>query len=100
MIESYDGRHPVNEISVYDERGDEVALWHDGDLRTRLAAHDLLDADQLALRELRGFYSDGESEAVRLLAAAIARATGRQPCSPASGADGSITGGQSSRTEP
>jgi hypothetical protein len=29
------------------------------------AAPDLLDADQLALHELRGFYSDGDSGAVR-----------------------------------
>jgi hypothetical protein len=79
MFQHYDGGHPVNEISVHDEHGDEVALWQDDDLRIRLAGHDLLDAGQLALRELRGFYTDGESEAVRVLAAAIARATGRQP---------------------
>jgi hypothetical protein len=78
MFESYDGGHPVNEIAVRDARGDEVALWQDDDLRVRLAAHDLLDAGELALRELRGFYSDGESEAVRVLIAAIATAKGRQ----------------------
>jgi hypothetical protein len=79
MFESYDGGHPVNEIAVRDAGGDEVALWQDDDLRVRLAAHDLLDAGELALRELRGFYSDGESEAVRVLVAAIARAKGPRP---------------------
>lgn len=74
MFESYDGGHPAIEIAVRDADGDEVALWQDDDLRMRLAAHDLLDAGALALRELRGFYSDGESEAVRVLTAAIARA--------------------------
>ena len=79
MFQSYDGGNPVVEISVHDEHGHEVALWQDDDLRIRLAAHDLLDAGELALRELRGFYSDGDSEAVRVLVAAITRAKGRQP---------------------
>lgn len=79
MFESYDGGHAVNEIAVHDEQGNEVAVWHDDDLRLRLAARDLLDAGELALRELRGFYSNGDSEAVRVLAAAIASATGRLP---------------------
>jgi hypothetical protein len=64
---------------VHDAAGDEVALWQEDELRVRLAAHDLFDAGELALRELRGFYSDGESEALRLLAAAIARAKGGRP---------------------
>ena len=79
MFQSYDGGHPVNEIAVHDADGDQVALWQDDDLRLRLAAQDLLDAGELALRELRGFYSDGESEAVRVLVEAIASAKGRQP---------------------
>jgi hypothetical protein len=37
---------------------------------------DLIDAAELGLRELRQFYSDGESEAVRVLAAAIAGTKG------------------------
>jgi hypothetical protein len=78
MFEHYNGRHSVNEIAVHDFGGDEVALWQDDELRVRLAAHDLLDASELALRELRGFYSDGESEAVQVLIAAIATAKGRQ----------------------
>jgi hypothetical protein len=78
MFEHYSGRHPVNEIAVHDADGDEVALWQDDELRVRLAAHDLLDAGELALRELRGFYSDAESEAVRVLVAAIATAKGLQ----------------------
>lgn len=79
MFESYDGGHLVNEIIVREAGGDEAAFWRDEDLRLRLAARALLDAGELALRELRGFYGDGESEAVRILAAAIASATERQP---------------------
>ena len=79
LFERYDGGHPVNEIEVFDRTGASVAVWHDDDMRLRLAAHDLLDAGELALRELRGFFSDGESEAVRILAAAIAQAKGAQP---------------------
>jgi hypothetical protein len=76
MFQGYDGGHPVNEIEVHDAEGDQVALWQDDELRVRLAAHDLLDAAELALRELRGFSSDSESEAVRVLLAAIAKAKG------------------------
>jgi hypothetical protein len=79
MFMGYDGGHPVNEIAVHDDEGNEVAVWRDDDMRLRLTARDLLDAGELALRELRGFYSDGESEAVRVLAAAIAKAKERQP---------------------
>ena len=79
MFRSYDGGHPVNEIAVHDSDGDQVALWQHDDLRVRLAAQDLLDAGELALRELRGFYSDGESEAVRVLVEAIASAKGARP---------------------
>ena len=79
MFQSYDGGHPVNEIAVHDAGGNEVALWRDDDLRLRLAAHDLLDAGELALRELRGFYSDGDSEAVRVLIEAIGKAKGTSP---------------------
>ena len=77
MFESYDGGHPVNEIAVRDTDGDEGALRQHDDLRVRLAAHDLLDAGELAPRELRAFTSDGESEAVRVLVAAIAQGEGR-----------------------
>ena len=44
MFESYDGGMPVNEIAIADADDDEVAVWHDDDLRMRLAACDLLDA--------------------------------------------------------
>jgi hypothetical protein len=64
---------------VHDEHGDEAALWRDDNLRTGLAAPNLLDVGELALRELRGSYNDGDSGAVRLLVAAIAGAKGSQP---------------------
>src|SRR5258708_38503358 len=44
MFQSYDGGHPVNEITVCDTGGNEVALWQDDNLRVRLAAGDMLDA--------------------------------------------------------
>jgi hypothetical protein len=43
---------PVNEISVCDADGKEVALWQADDLRLRQAAQDLLDTLQLALEAL------------------------------------------------
>ena len=78
-FEHYSGAHPVNEIAVHDTDGNEVALWQDDDLRVRLAAYDLLDAGELTLRELRGFSSDGESEALWVLVEAVARAKGTRP---------------------
>jgi hypothetical protein len=79
-FESYDSAQPVDEITIRDQDGEEVATWMSDALRLRLAAEELLDAAELALRELRGFYSDGESEAVRVLAVAIAKA---KPSGPA-----------------
>lgn len=43
FFDAYDSPHPVNEISVVDDDGDEVAVWQDEDLRLRLAALDLLE---------------------------------------------------------
>ena len=76
MFESYDSGMPVNEIAISDESDDELAVWYDDELRLRLTARDLLDAAELAVRELRQFHSDGESEALRVLSEAIAKATG------------------------
>jgi hypothetical protein len=49
MFTSYDGGHPVNEISVRSTGGDEVALWQNDDFRMRLAARDMLDALELCV---------------------------------------------------
>jgi hypothetical protein len=49
MFMSYDGGHPVNEIAVFDKEGDEVAVWHDDDMRLRLAAGDVLAALELCV---------------------------------------------------
>jgi hypothetical protein len=76
LFERYDGGLPINEIEVCADNEEEAAVWHSDDLALWLAGRDLLDAAQLALRELRGFYNDGESEAVRVLAGAITKATG------------------------
>src|SRR5580704_9859331 len=43
---------PINEIEILDEHGNELAVWHDEDLRLRLAARDLLDALEKAVRAL------------------------------------------------
>lgn len=49
IFESYDGAHPVNEITVRDIKGHEVALWQDDELRLRLAAADMLEALELCV---------------------------------------------------
>jgi hypothetical protein len=62
---------PVNEIEVLDEQGNELAVWHDEDLRLRLAADDLLEAaEKVVARWERGDLA----EAVRELDAAIVKA--------------------------
>jgi len=57
FFDPYDSPQPVNEISVVDDDGDEVAVWQDEDLRLRLAAPELLDSlsDLVAqIQELQG----------------------------------------------
>jgi hypothetical protein len=49
MFESYDGGHPVNEIEVFGADGGAVAVWHDDDLRRRLAADGMLAALELCV---------------------------------------------------
>jgi len=49
MFQSYDGGDPVNEIEVLAADGGSVAVWHDDDLRLRLAAGDMLAALELCV---------------------------------------------------
>jgi hypothetical protein len=50
-FEPYTGME-VNEIIVYDAKGDESAVWYDDDMRLRLAASELLEAlEDLVERE-------------------------------------------------
>jgi hypothetical protein len=35
---------PINEIETIDEHGNELAVWYDDDMHSRLAARDLLEA--------------------------------------------------------
>jgi len=66
----------VTEILVYDADGNEVAVWYDDDMRLRVAARDLLNAGQHVIDR----WQTGDlAEAVRELAAAIAKATGGAP---------------------
>lgn len=51
-FEAYDGKTPVNEITVNDSDGNEVAVWLDDELRLRLAASDLLAALEQAVTAL------------------------------------------------
>jgi hypothetical protein len=68
---AYEGLRPINQIEVLDEYGEELAVWHDGDLRLRLAASDLLAAaEKVVTRWERGDLAG----AVRELDVAIAKA--------------------------
>jgi hypothetical protein len=71
-FETYDSMD-VNEIIVYGAGGNQLAVWHDDDMRLRLAARDLLDAAELVVAR----WERGDlAEAVRGLDAAIAKAKG------------------------
>jgi hypothetical protein len=64
----------INDISVSDGRGNELAVWRDPDYLVRLSAQDLLDAAE----EVIARWEQGDlAEAVRNLDAAVARAKGR-----------------------
>lgn len=77
-FEPYTGEFPVNQIAIHGPTGEELAVWLDDDLRLALAARYLLDAAELARRELRAFYAeDGDSEALRALSEALAQARGQ-----------------------
>jgi len=80
FFDAYDSPHPVNEISVVDDDGEEVAVWQDEDLRLRLAAPDLLEAVAycaMTLDDLEASKRKGSiAEAIRLARAAIAKAKG------------------------
>lgn len=75
-FESYEPRFgAIDEIEIFDAAGKTVAVWHSSDLLLCQAAPKLLDAARLALRELREFYLDGDSQAIITLKAAISEAT-------------------------
>jgi hypothetical protein len=62
---------PINEIEILDEHGNELAAWHDDEMRLWLAARDLLEAAETVVAR----WECGDlAEAVRALDAAIARA--------------------------
>jgi hypothetical protein len=83
MFQHYDGGHPVNEISIHDAGGDEVALWQDDDLRVRLASGEMLDALELCVDSLAELARDDDGtpsvSALLQARAAIARAKGERP---------------------
>lgn len=63
----------VNEITVYDEDGNELIEWYDDELRLRLAARDLLEA----AKKVVSCWERGDlAAAVHELDIAIAKATG------------------------
>jgi hypothetical protein len=71
-LADYDSYVPtINEIEVCDERDNQVIIWHDEDMRLRLAARDLLEAAEKVVAR----WEQGDlAEAVRELDAAIAKA--------------------------
>jgi hypothetical protein len=73
LFEPYDESAPVNEIAIWSEQGNDLAVWYDDDLRLQLAARDLLAAAELVVaRWERGDLAG----AVRQLDAAITKAKG------------------------
>ena len=59
-------------LIVDDKTGRNVAVSYDpNDAELIAAAPDLADAAELALRELREFYTDKQSEAIRILRQAL-----------------------------
>ena len=72
-FERYDDRGPVNQIDIWNDDLDDLAVWRDEDLRLRLAASDLLEAAELVVAR----WEQGDlADAVRQLDAAIAKAKG------------------------
>jgi hypothetical protein len=72
-FERYDDSGPVNQIDIWNDQGDDLAVWHADDLRLRLGARDLLEAAELVVAR----WERGDlAEAVRGLASAIAKAKG------------------------
>jgi len=75
MFEEYGGGSPVNEIEIAGPDGRELAVWHDDDLRLRLAARDLLDALEVQTAEAQAVintWAKGDlAAAVRMLDASI-----------------------------
>lgn len=77
-FEPYEIRSDVNLITVIDANGREQAWWYDDDVCLARAAHDLRDAAEFAIARLkRSDLKRGDvAEAVRILSAAVAKATG------------------------
>jgi hypothetical protein len=79
-FERYDDSGPVNQIDIWNDQGDDLAVWHADDLRLRLAAQDLLDAVEfcaMTLYDLEASKRKGYiAEAIRLAQAALAKAKG------------------------
>ena len=47
IFDHYDEGHPVNQIEIFDEDGDDFLEWQSDDLRLRFAARELLEACRL-----------------------------------------------------
>lgn len=80
-FEPYEGDMAVNEIAINDDRGAQVAIWLDDDVRLRLAAQDLLDAlEELVAREraeaAESGFTDDEMTWLEDARRAIAKAKG------------------------
>jgi len=72
-FQPYSESGPVSEIIVCDKVGRELAVWRDEDAQLRLYASGLLEAARAVLAR----WEHGDlAEAVRLLAAAVAKAEG------------------------
>jgi hypothetical protein len=73
---AYDGLRSINAIEVCDDEANLLLVWHDDDMRLRLAARDLLQAAELVIAR----WEQGDlAEAVRALEAAVVDAKGGAP---------------------
>jgi hypothetical protein len=69
---------PINDIEVYDDRHNQLAVWYSDDLRLRLAASDMLEALEFIAADIEeGIRAKGAW--LKLARDAIAKAKGGGP---------------------
>jgi hypothetical protein len=75
LFEPYDEIAPVNEIAIWSDQGDDLAVWLDDDLCLRLAAGELLEALKFIVADIEEGVR-GKGAWLKTARAAIAKAKG------------------------